>query len=748
MTHRFRFHQAAAALVSLTIATTTAAASSQQSYVLDGEILVYPARVSGLPASTRMAPQGARSESEQLLTVQSITTASEDFSKFESGALVHGSRPLVLGEGSGSPLTVGDLSLQFQDGRWSLFGLDGDLKGRPIYSITPESASITRLSDLEFTLTGELVLDETMADELGLQPMLKGTGLIVGAVTLHGAGYPGVTVSTPVTSTTSQPTVATSALSVAGPDVIVSTIGSALSEYGVVGTIGGYAVTTVSCNIGTQDAEWFAPTAHHPVIGTQFYRLKTVNGATRFEGIGMSWLKHGFCAADASNCGQTPTPNGSCDWLGLWSTDTYGSGLNATQSNCGPRSEVNAWTGVYTYPYVLGSGTGNPGGIYKRCQIEQSDVDPAQNSGAQYVGEVVYICTDEPDANKYNNYSYRDVTVVSQLSGQWNLEFAATTVREQPAIQRWASLDTGVTLVNVDVPGDGRFVVGAKTTNLGGGLYHYEYAVLNMNCHDSARLFRVPASSSVTVTNVGFHDVPYHSGEPYSGTDWAPSRTSTNQEWSTSTFASNPNANALRWSTLYNFRFDADAPPVSGNITLGLFRSGGNATAVGLPVPGIGGPTNTAFCFGDGLGTACPCGNSSAPAGTAGCANSTLLGGTLATTGTPSLAADTLALVGGGMPGGSPALYFQGTSQNGTGTAFGDGLLCVGGTITRLGVVFNNGSGGSQYPSGAAPAISVQGLIGAPGVRTYQAWYRDGNSSFCTTATYNLSNGYQAVWVP
>ena len=31
--------------------------------------------------------------------------------------------------------------------------------------------------------------------------------------------------------------------------------------------------------------------------------------------------------------------------------------------------------------------------------------------------------------------------------------------------------------------------------------------------------------------------------------------------WSTETFATNQNANAIRWGTLYNFRFDADRPP-------------------------------------------------------------------------------------------------------------------------------------------------------------------------------------------
>jgi hypothetical protein len=44
--------------------------------------------------------------------------------------------------------------------------------------------------------------------------------------------------------------------------------------------------------------------------------------------------------------------------------------------------------------------------------------------------------------------------------------------------------------------------------------------------------------------------------------------------WSTATFQQNPNANALRWGTLYNFRFDANQPPGTAAAKIGLFRGG------------------------------------------------------------------------------------------------------------------------------------------------------------------------------
>jgi trimeric autotransporter adhesin len=150
------------------------------------------------------------------------------------------------------------------------------------------------------------------------------------------------------------------------------------------------------------------------------------------------------------------------------------------------------------------------------------------------------------------------------------------------------------------------------------------------------------------------------------------------------------------------------------------------------------------FCSGDGTGTACPCGNVGAAG--RGCANSVdVLGARLTASGTASLAADSLHLIGSSMPN-SSALYYQGTTQQsgGAGAVFGDGLRCVGGAIVRLGTVVNAG-GGSMFPAPGGTAISVRGAIAAPGLRHYQAWYRNA-ASFCTPSTFNLTNGVSVTW--
>jgi hypothetical protein len=159
-----------------------------------------------------------------------------------------------------------------------------------------------------------------------------------------------------------------------------------------------------------------------------------------------------------------------------------------------------------------------------------------------------------------------------------------------------------------------------------------------------------------------------------------------------------------------------------------------------------GSSPGSGFCFGDGTGTACPCGN----AGVAGhgCASSVnTSGAVLAGSGAPSIGSDSFVLTGSGMPN-SSALYFQGGSQagGGTGLAFGDGLRCAGNPVIRLGTKLNVG-GTSSYPSGGDAHISVKGANSAGFVRTYQVWYRNA-APFCTPSTFNLSNGFETTWVP
>jgi len=155
----------------------------------------------------------------------------------------------------------------------------------------------------------------------------------------------------------------------------------------------------------------------------------------------------------------------------------------------------------------------------------------------------------------------------------------------------------------------------------------------------------------------------------------------------------------------------------------------------------------TSYCFGDGSGTACPCGNAGLSGN--GCGNSlNPSGANLTGFGVASLAADSVVLSASGMPN-SSALYFQGTTRQsgGAGVVFGDGLRCVGGSILRLWTRANVG-GASSVPAVGEPSVSVRGFVTGAGTRTYQVWYRNAAAGFCTLETYNLTNGVEIQWIP
>jgi hypothetical protein len=348
----------------------------------------------------------------------------------------------------------------------------------------------------------------------------------------------------------------------AGPDVIVGDIPD-IARYGTSSGQTAFSVATTSCNIGTAQLAWQSSTNQHPVISQNMYRVK--NG--RIEMIGMSWLKHGFTALQQSLCG-TCIPSGSGSWLGIGCSDPYSASLNGSQGGLGPRSEVNATTGAFTMPHGTVSTSSLLNG---RIRVFDADLNPSLNTGARYFVESMYVAPDDAQAgNGLNNASYREA-FVSTVTGGWdvNVTSAVTIKRQEPAINAWKAVHSDVRLFNVDVPGDGRYVVGVRTTPVTGG-YHTEIAIENLNSHQSARSLAVNFGSA-TITNPGFRDVDYQF-EPYSGTDWTPQVVQNDMTWSTQTFTQNQNANALRWNTLYSFWCDSALPP--RKLTLGMFRPG------------------------------------------------------------------------------------------------------------------------------------------------------------------------------
>ena len=401
-----------------------------------------------------------------------------------------------------------------------------------------------------------------------------------------------------------QPTVGT----VPGPDVIVGDLSGLTQPDVSSGTQVGLAVGTDSCNAGAVDLDWFAsPSNDHPVIPQNLYRMSggTTNNE-RFEQIGQSSVKHAFTALTNDLCAFGCNGTGGTH-LGSGCSDPYSASLNSGGSGhtLGSRAWINPFTGDYpradsTTPPNSHTGHTHTGPSH-RILVEVGDLNTSLNPGATYFVEAQYITPHEyvwcqahaGQCNMYNNVSHRQYLVTGTGSP---FSFSASTfatVRAKPAIGEW----TGATLSQIEpAPGtDGIGTVGYKVTNPSAGVWHYEYAIYNQNLDRAIQSFSVLVGTSVTLSNIGFHAPPQHPGwtgdgtpsnAGFSSTAWAQSQAGGSMTWNSQTFAQNQGANAIRWGTLYNFRFDANRPPQSANATVGFFKTGAPIT-VAVQAPSL-----------------------------------------------------------------------------------------------------------------------------------------------------------------
>ncbi len=398
---------------------------------------------------------------------------------------------------------------------------------------------------------------------------------------------------------------------VPGPDVIVGDV-NGLAQFGVTGTTVGLALGTDSCNAGVVDLDWFQlPSNNHPVIPQNMYRMS--GGASnneRFEQIGQSSVKHAFFALTEDICGYGCNGVGATH-LGSGCSDPYEASLNA-----GPQLGSKAWINPFTGAFPRGDSANNPNNhaghtgdsnAGHRIRTEMADLNTTLNPGATYYAEGQYVtpheyvwCQANPgQCNMNNNVSYRRYNVAGTTS--FSFTEVGATQRQKAAIEAW----TGSTRVTIQPAplADGIGTLAYKVTNPSAGVWHYEYAIYNQNLERGIQSFSVPVGGA-SLSNIGFHAPPQHPGTLNDGTvgsagfsnaAWAQSTAGGAMTWSSETFAQNQNANAIRWATLYNFRFDSDSPPQTVQATVGFYKSGAPITmAVQAPSGGATPtPTNT-----------------------------------------------------------------------------------------------------------------------------------------------------------
>ncbi|HKP02323.1 MAG TPA: hypothetical protein VJU77_03090 [Chthoniobacterales bacterium] len=372
-----------------------------------------------------------------------------------------------------------------------------------------------------------------------------------------------------------------------GPDAIAGNMED-LASFGIDGTQQGLAIGITTCNAGDTFVNFFPmPNPNHPAVAQNLYRMS--GNSDRFEQIGQSWVKHTFGAKQAYACFEC-MPGGDLHHLGVGCSDTYLAFQSSEQSDLGSRAWINPFTGAFTS--TANDHTGhNHTATSHMILTESNDLNTALNPGATYYAELLYVTSDEyawcqahpGECNMSNNASYRQYNVTGTSS--FTFSPAAATVRMSPAISAW----TGATVIPIEpAPGvDGRAFLAYKVSGPVGGVYHYEYAIYNQNLDRGISYFRVPLGGCGNlVDNIGFHAPLNHPGFPndgtggagFSNTPWLAAQTIADVVFSTESFAQNPNANAIRWGTLYNFRFDSGWPPIPKDATVGFFKTADQIT--------------------------------------------------------------------------------------------------------------------------------------------------------------------------
>jgi len=332
-------------------------------------------------------------------------------------------------------------------------------------------------------------------------------------------------------------------------------------------------------NLGPGDVPWFraiapaSPVGPHPYLALHFYRL---SGGVLTQ-IGRSDLKHAFFAAN-SNCACA---GGQILYAGC--EDIYGAFTNLDRTNLAPRDEIDAhglaWTslgshfdGLPTDDVRDHGGDAAHDAFDHRLVVMEPDL---QTSGARYFYEGWYMAPN--DTNLANSMGHREAAPTFAGS-TWSFPTIDAGIVNGSILDVFVDpqhLRPGEATVLHDT-GEGRVQLAVATTDLGAGVFHYEYALMNFDFERQIRSFSLPLDPGQTVSNPGFGDA---GGDPLD--DWTVSLTDRRITWTA------PAGKALDWGTLLNFRMDVDAAPLE---TVAILESGSlEAVAVHtIPEPGVG----------------------------------------------------------------------------------------------------------------------------------------------------------------
>jgi len=371
--------------------------------------------------------------------------------------------------------------------------------------------------------------------------------------------------------------------------------------------IAAYSASIAICNLeGTPVSFNALAPSEHPAITQNLYRLSDGN----LDQIGISWVFHPPNVINFDPCSiggpcmapPISDPNFS-KFLYQGCSQALSGIFIASQFRLGPRAEIDPVIGVGPFPFFGIFQAGDA--VSKRLQVRKDDLDPSNFPTARFFLEVAALNLEDANFNTdQNNVSFREVRVIQRMDGGFDLEALGDTYVGQPVIAALPSLDPRISVDQVTLPGDGRLYLATYVENQDNGRWDYHYMLYNFDSALGAAGIEIPLGSNLTVSAGVFSDIGYHSGDgntpgtDYDGTDWQVDLTGSAITWATNDELVDPNANALRWGSLYSFGFTANSGPVPVVADITSFTV--PTTAIALDSMGPGPAQTGACCFGDG----------------------------------------------------------------------------------------------------------------------------------------------------
>jgi hypothetical protein len=342
------------------------------------------------------------------------------------------------------------------------------------------------------------------------------------------------------------------------------------------------------CNPGTMNLEWRAPMLpDHPKFS---FLITKLVGDRMVQISDWSYCKHAFLSLNSSGpCGTCQQPPAGGAQMGPNCSDIYANSNNGDRNYLAPPAEIDPWLGTWNPvgSYFdrgdpdVGSPANRDGArstisvgtdaVKNRVTIKENDL-VGLTSGSMFF-QIHVIHEGEPAVNRDNNIMSRPFHLTWSGTAWSASTLGSATLGS--LLTRWPGASLAMGGNGND---DGRFVVAVKVTGPTNGLWHYEYAVQNIDNFRGGASFRLPVCPTARVQNLGFRDIDQNALN-----DWTATVGNGEIAWTA------PSTNPHNWNMLFNFWFDSDAAPTSGSATIDQARIGTGALSflVGTQVPGL-----------------------------------------------------------------------------------------------------------------------------------------------------------------